>query len=312
MKNPARSISSLLLIASVLGISARASAQVSIDTDRGSRYYVGHSLVSAALLGSYFAFARAPFLSKGRRWSAFGRFDSSVELYFNDGAARLSDTLAASTALFMPAALHWGLGVDTALGNAAVVYTEALAANLMLNGIVKYAVGRPRPYMSKMILTDPRAKELEQADPNDAYLSFYSGHSSTAFAGAAASSILFSIRSDDSVQTHFVWGAEFLVAGATASLRVSAGRHHRSDVIVGVLVGTALGYGFPAAHKLDLSQVKATEMGVGTATAILGFGVVELLRPANTVTLEVPLESSWTLIPAQVGGAPGLMAVGDF
>ncbi|MCA9647782.1 MAG: phosphatase PAP2 family protein, partial [Myxococcales bacterium] len=212
----------------------------------------------------------------------------------------------------MPAAVHWGHGVDTALGNTAIVYTEALAANLALNGIVKYAVGRPRPYLARMIQTDPHAKELEAADPNDAYLSFYSGHSSTAFAGAAASSILFSLRSDNSLQTHFVWGAEFLAAGATASLRVSAGRHHRSDVIVGTLIGTALGYGFPAAHRLDLSQVKATEMGVGTATAILGFGLVELLRPPNSVTIEVPLETSWTLLPGQVGGAPGMLAVGAF
>ncbi|MEZ4376444.1 MAG: phosphatase PAP2 family protein [Polyangiaceae bacterium] len=307
-----RTCAALLTTTSLLAVSANASAQTSIDADRGPRYYVGHSLVTTALLGGYLAFARTPFLRKGRRWSAFGRFDSSVEMYFNDGAARMSDTLAVSTAFVMPAAVHWGLGVDTALGNTAIVYTETLAANLALNGIVKYAVGRPRPYMARMIQSDRRAKELEQADPEDAYLSFYSGHSSTAFAGAAASSILFSLRSDDSVQTHFVWGAEFLAAGATAALRVAAGRHHRSDVIVGVLVGTALGYGFPAAHNLDLSRIKATEMGVGTATAILGYGLVELLRPPNSVTVEVPLETSWTLLPSQVGGAPGVMAIGDF
>lgn len=307
-----RARAALLLATSLLAVSGNASAQTSIDTDRGPRYYVGHSLASAALLGSYLAFARAPFLRKGKRWSAFGRFDSSVEFYFNDGAAKFSDTLVVSTAFVMPAAVHWGHGVDTALGNSAIVYTEALAANLALNGIVKYAVGRPRPYMARLVQTDRHAKELEETDPNDAYLSFYSGHSSTAFAGAAASSILFSLRSADAVQTHFVWGAEFLAAGATASLRVSAGRHHRSDVIVGVLLGTALGYGFPAAHKLDLSQVKATEMGIGTATAVLGYGLVELLRPPNAVTIEVPLETSWTLLPTQVAGAPGLMAIGDF
>ncbi|MCA9627939.1 MAG: phosphatase PAP2 family protein [Myxococcales bacterium] len=309
--DPRRASLSLMLTVSLLAVSKDASAQVSIDTDRGTPYYLSHSLVSAALLGSYIAFARPRFLSRGSRWSAFGRFDSSVELYFNDGAARLSDTLAASTAFFMPAATHWGLGVDTALGNTTVVYTQALAANLLLNGVVKYAVGRPRPYMSRLIRTDRRAQQLEQADPNDAYLSFYSGHSSTAFAGAAASSILFSLRSDDPLQTHVVWGAEFFAAGATASLRVSAGRHHRSDVIVGVLVGTALGYGFPAAHKLDLSRVKPTEMGVGTAAATLGFGLVELLRPSSEA-IEAPPETSWTLFPARIGGAPGLVTAGEF
>ena len=47
-----------------------------------------------------------------------------------------------------------------------------------------------------------------------------------------------------------VWGSTMSVAALTAYARVAAGRHFPSDVIVGAIVGSAIGHLIPRSHRL--------------------------------------------------------------
>ncbi len=312
MAGPSTLIRRLAMTAALgfaLATPSYAAAQTAIDTDRGTAYYAGHAS-AAVILGVAAALPARP--RRGGSW-VWGGFDTSVQSYFSEGAAQTSDMLVMLSAVGLPVASQLALGVDTSLGNASVVYAEAQAANLALNRAVKLAVGRPRPYVS-VRRNNKRVAAYYRLAGDDAYVSFYSGHSSTAFTAATASSILFSLRSQDAWQRHFAWGIQFAVAGATADLRVAAGRHYRSDVLVGTLAGIALGVGLPAAHKLDLAQVKPTELAVGSGAAALGIGLVEILRPQlnRNASVEPPSKTSWVLLPAPIGSSPGVVAFGDF
>jgi membrane-associated phospholipid phosphatase len=46
-----------------------------------------------------------------------------------------------------------------------------------------------------------------------------------------------------------IWGTSLTLASATAYCRVAAGEHFPTDVIVGSMVGSTIGYLIPVIHK---------------------------------------------------------------
>ncbi len=124
----------------------------------------------------------------------------------------------------------------------AVLLAETASVNLALNTVVKHAVGRKRP------LTYDGSWSEDDRSSADASLSFYSGHSATAFAMATATSRIFMIRHPDSDWVLPLWLGSEALAATTAVLRVEAGKHFWSDVAVGALVGSAVGYLVPELH----------------------------------------------------------------
>jgi membrane-associated phospholipid phosphatase len=87
-------------------------------------------------------------------------------------------------------------------------------------------------------------------------LSFYSGHTSTAFAMATAYGYLFTARHPRSKWIAPVWILGYAYASTTGVLRVAAGKHFWSDVIVGAIAGTAVGLAIPAAHRLTKTPIR--------------------------------------------------------
>ncbi len=123
------------------------------------------------------------------------------------------------------------------------IYAEAIALNGAVNEIVKLGVRRPRPFVYDATL--PAAKRAAA----DSYVSFYSEHSSVVFSAAAAFTTIFALRHRDRPGlTALVGTALFSLAAATASLRVVAGKHFYSDVIVGSAVGIGIGATVPLLH----------------------------------------------------------------
>lgn len=132
-----------------------------------------------------------------------------------------------------------GYGADV------LVLAEVLAVDVGLNGLVKNAVRRPRP-----LVYDADLVAVPAADRTapDAALSFYSEHSSTAFAMATAYSYLFMRRHPGSPLVAPVWVLAEALATTTAALRVAAGKHFITDVLTGAAVGSALGVLIPYLH----------------------------------------------------------------
>lgn len=131
---------------------------------------------------------------------------------------------------------------DGSLGNAGVdmlLVAEATALAADLNQIVKFAVGRERPFVHALAAAD-KGKTAHPADNN---MSFYSGHTNLVFALAVSSGTVASMRGYRSAPA--VWGTGLAMAATTGYLRIAADKHYFTDVALGALTGSAIGFAVP-------------------------------------------------------------------
>lgn len=136
-----------------------------------------------------------------------------------------------------------------------LVVAEAVAVTGILTDVAKYAFARQRPYA------------LGAAGPLDAdsRVSFWSGHSALAFAAAAAAGSVAQRRGYGGWP--WVYAVGFTAATGTAYLRVAGDQHWLSDVVVGAVVGTAVGFAVPWLHRADgaLASTSVTPLPNGFA-----------------------------------------------
>ena len=122
---------------------------------------------------------------------------------------------------------------------------EALAVNAFLSSMVSNLTGRERPY-GRLCAVDP-VKQSFDCSSTSRDRSFFSGHSSTAFASAGlvcSHHLHFDLFGGGAPETLACITA-LLAAGTTASLRVLADQHYLSDILVGSSIGAAMGFGLP-------------------------------------------------------------------
>jgi membrane-associated phospholipid phosphatase len=174
----------------------------------------------------------------------FGEADHAPYDRLSRPAGRLSD-LALLAALTAPAVYLTGPTIDDADGDRLVLYGETLAIDLALVQLAKYLVQRPRPYLYSH---SPEAARLAAESGDDAWRSFYSSHAAMSFGAAVAGAYLLGETGVRPAARAAAWATGFAFAAATSNLRVRAGMHFYSDVIVGGLVGAAVGYAVPALH----------------------------------------------------------------
>jgi len=179
---------------------------------------------------------------------------------------------AIGTAVLLP------LGHDDpdrhALENLAIV-SEAVMLNVALTITVKKLVARRRP---AYFYGRGAACEFgdESAEKN---LSFFSGDSSVAFSVASAASTVAFLRGYP--EAPYVLLAGGVLAGSAAGLRVASDVHWPTDVLVGSLVGTAVGVLVPVLlhpredepESASVSQASLGARGAGSgAGSRFGFG----------------------------------------
>ena len=253
--------------------------------------------------------------------------DDLVRLNFSHSAHELSDHLVVLS-VAAPVLVQLSNGFDTAFGNSMLIYAETYAANQLAGTIVRAIVRRPRPYTHAI---DPRIQEFADGQGDDAYLSFYSGHASTSHAAATSGAILYSARTNELWARHVFWGVEYALAGATAQLRVRAGRNYRTDILAGGIIGIGIGTLVPALHGVELSRVRSTEVLVGGGALALTYVATELIDFCDLLDLvglcelprdvRVPVQPSsdtrtetfsWAVLPAAFEAGGGLQAIGSF
>jgi membrane-associated phospholipid phosphatase len=187
------------------------------------------------------------FAPNGCRWCASNGLDDAVRDAFrwqNGGAAHTASNVIAYVAL--PAAeaallalAAWRDGRRGELAGNVLVVGEAVAISGVLVQLVKYTVGRERPYVHDL----PPAEKPRTTDPGDNNLSFYSSHTSVAFALATAAGSVATLRGYRAAPA--LWAVGVAAALTVGYLRIAADRHYFTDVLTGAAVGTAVGVGVP-------------------------------------------------------------------
>lgn len=256
----------VIAIALVDSRPAEAQAETALEADTAF-----DGALTAGALAAALALLFVP-VDREKRWDTelFLSLDESVRDNFSTGAADLSDVLLA-TSLVAPLLLQVQHGFDETAGQQSLIYGETLAMSILLNTATKYLVQRPRPYVYNQ---RPEVQKYVAEQGDDAYLSFYSGHASTAFSGAIAGSILYAQDGTTSLGGRVaMWGLELGLASATAVLRVRAGKHYYSDVLLGVLIGSAIGILVPALHSSGSAYEPSEAEWAGMAAGV-GIGAL--------------------------------------
>src|SRR5262245_53919076 len=129
------------------------------------------------------------------------------------------------------------------------VVGETVLVNSALLQVVKNTVGRPRPLAYRKPTTpEQEIVQKNLLEKDDTYQSFYSGHTSTAFAMGLSYAQLYLNRHQNRHER--LVKAGFLALGATiGALRIGAGKHFPTDVMVGTAMGSTFSMTIPHLHK---------------------------------------------------------------
>ncbi len=130
---------------------------------------------------------------------------------------------------------------DRAFWQDVTVVLEAYALQAMVLTLTKFGVRRPRPYVYDDSLP------MAERSGRESTLSFFSGHTSIAFVTAVAFAETYR-RRHEGASVAAVYAAGLTLASLVGALRILAGKHFLTDVLVGAIVGTSLGILVPALH----------------------------------------------------------------
>jgi membrane-associated phospholipid phosphatase len=239
------------VLACLLLVSDTASAQVAPRPPPRYRLAVDLPLTLGALgawLGSELAKSRlAP---EHCRWCSADSFDRRARealVWHDTGAARHTSNAVAAGVLPLGIAgvLAWAAWRDGAidrLPDDLGFVAEAVALSGLTNQLVKFGAGRERPFVHVL----PNDQKRHTAQPADNNLSFYSSHTSMAFAMAVAAGTCASLRGYRGAP--YVWATGLALALLSGYLRVAADKHYTSDVLVGAATGSAFGALVPWLH----------------------------------------------------------------
>ena len=120
-----------------------------------------------------------------------------------------------------------------------VIFAEAMLVNQLVTDVTKQLTLRSRPYT----YSEPGGGSFDVH-------SFFSGHTSNTATAAFAAARIFDLSGDlGPWERVALYGSATALTGAVGGARIAAGMHFPTDVIVGGLVGTAIGLGVPELHR---------------------------------------------------------------
>ena len=178
--------------------------------------------------------------------------------------ARASDAGLGALLVGAYATLALAEGPGNAL-NDTVVVAESWMVATALSVLTTAATRRPRPY----VYGD--AAPLEDRQLGDGALSFFSGHTASAFALAVSFAETVRRIDPDSGLYWVALGVGLAGAAFVGTARIAAGKHFPSDVLVGALVGSSVGVAVPYLHEAAGDARIAAALDGSTVTASWAF-----------------------------------------
>jgi len=171
-----------------------------------------------------------------------------------------SDLAVAAMAVAPSVMLAIDSDIPVALNDSLVIYESALFA-FTLSGLSTQATGRARPY----VYGDEAPEALRLG--GEGALSFFSAHTSFAFALASSTFWTFRRRHPTSAGQWWVLGAGLSAAAFVGIARIEGGNHFPTDVLAGAAVGAGIGTLVPFLHHAPV-QVSAAPQDGGAALAV--------------------------------------------
>jgi hypothetical protein len=169
-------------------------------------------------------------------------FDRGATYRYSTDISRASDVVVGIVAA-APLALLLDSGVRDDWQTCSVMYVETVALAVILPAYGKGTVDRIRPFVY-----NPDAP-IGAKTTSDARKSFFSRHTSAAFASAVFLSSVYGDYHPGSAARPYVWAGSLLAATAVGVMRYESGEHFPTDVIVGAVAGGAVGYLIPRIHR---------------------------------------------------------------
>jgi len=173
---------------------------------------------------------------------AVNRFDRNATYHYSKSIDDASD-IAAYCILAAPLSLLTDRKIRETVKTFSVMYTETVTLAYVLPSMGKGFFKRPRPYVYNT------AAPLDEKLSRDARVSFFSRHTTFAFASACFMSSVYGSYNHGSRLTPLVWAGSLGAASAIGYLRFAAGAHFPTDILTGALAGTLIGCGVPYLHK---------------------------------------------------------------
>ena len=166
-----------------------------------------------------------------------GRYSESA-----DFASDMGSILAVAPLALSGYAWFSGNSTGKEFATFTLMFAQSIAIGNGINLAVRSLEIWPRPYMYS---DSDKAKEAKA----EAYGSFFSGHASAAFTVATFTDQWFRFVYPNSPYKNIVRATAYSLAGLESALRVAAGKHYFTDVVVGALVGTGISLGILEMHR---------------------------------------------------------------
>ena len=190
--------------------------------------------------------------------NSINRLDRNATYFWNESADEVSDVIAETLPL-IPFAVALPQLKNRKWKQAATVgamYLEVALLTRGFTGITKSIVDRNRPYLYNTTYTPQERFDHQGNGGSKGNASFFSGHSSSTFAAAVFLSKTYTDIYGKGTWSTIIWCSSLSLASVTAYCRVAAGEHFPTDVFVGAVVGSSIGFLIPELHKKKMENLE--------------------------------------------------------
>jgi len=160
----------------------------------------------------------------------------------SESASKLSD-IPFAVSFAAPFALLFDDGINDHTGQFLGLYLETLATTATMYTLTAGLVSRSRPYVYSEKASDDRRMK------NNGQRSFYAGHVAASATATFFAAKVYSDYYPDSSAKTWMWAGAAAIPAGVAYLRIEAGQHFLTDVVLGYVLGAATGILVPELHK---------------------------------------------------------------
>jgi hypothetical protein len=160
----------------------------------------------------------------------------------SESASSLSD-IPFGVSFVAPLTLLFDDQINNHTGQFLGMYFESLATTSALFTMTAGLVTRARPYVYS------ETKSIDQKTEVTATRSFYSGHVAATATATFFAAKVFQDYNPNSKAIPYVYAGAAIVPAAVGYLRMEAGQHFLTDVLLGYGLGAVVGYYTPELHK---------------------------------------------------------------